>query len=404
MDDLTLVDTFDRLVERLEQPDPPGLDDLRGRALRRRHRQARRRMLVAASIVIVMLVGVSVAYAATGTDGSQRVITQTDPTSSTAVPTTLAAGPAGPQVLTLGEVPAALAFQACGYTDDVDQPFASCRFDEPTTLPEVDGLTVSVAFGAATPEVRTAWDARDAATVGGLVMGRPEAGGPAGQFVNIDGTDVVSFGVTEVISGESLGLADRVSRTYLLVDGDDTIQIGAEGVMNQHVGKVLGGLTRTTPFPGLDVDPSALPAGTRMVIQGQRPRWVQPDQFDPSQSLPAEGPRYGATYAVPGSSTPLSIEVSTGVDSAALLDGFELRNGQAGSGRDGTAGEATTVDGHRAIRLIAGDVPARGQPFDGGGPAVIVAVDDETIVQVSGDRQQADQLDTIAAAVIAQLP
>lgn len=395
MDDRLVIDAFDRLVAGLDPDDRPGVDALRGRTLRRRHQAARRRVLgVAAAIALVVLAVAAVAWPQG--DGPEDLQTQPGPTTST----TPAPVPVDADVLTIGPIPAGLAFQYCGSIDGAAQPAVYCRYDNPTVVPEVDGLTISVGLGVDDPSVPQAWEARDADAVREAILG-PDPAAPPATFVRLGGVDVVSLGVTEVVPGEDLGLPDRTARSYLYVTGGASFQIGAEQVTDEQVGRVLDGLGPSPAYPGLVRDPAVLPDGAELVLQGERTRWIQPDEFDPSRSSLAPGQRYGGLYLVPGSG-PLSIEVATDVDADALLDGIRLRSGVPGASGS-TAVEPITVAGRRGVRLPAGSRLERGIPLDPGTPAVVVAVDERTVVQVSGSRAQEGQLEAIAAASVAEL-
>jgi len=56
------------------------------------------------------------------------------------------------------------------------------------------------------------------------------------------------------------------------------------------------------------------------------------------------------------------------------------------------------------VQVPRGDVIVSGQPFDQGSPSILVAADDRTLVQVSGDSSYGTQLVAIAEAVIDRLP
>lgn len=395
MDDVLLTDVFDQLVARLDGA-TPGLDDLRGRTLRRRRRARRRAGLAAAAVVVLVAAGA--AWALPGDGPSERVDTGNGPTTTTAP----AVVSARPEVATIGVVSDELAFQSCGSIAR-DVPLVFCRYDQPGSVTPVDGLTISVGTEPASAELRSAWARRDAEAVRALMTDSPDPAGVEARFTTVGGHDVVALGVTEVVSGASLGLPDRVARTYLLLAGEDTFQIGTEQVSEQQLGEVLGGLGPAPAEPGLDPAPSALPEGAQLVVQAEQPRWLQPEEFDPAASSPAPGRRYGGLFFVPGSRTPITVEVATGVDAEALLDGFSLRNVSSGAGPEPTGADSATIAGRRTIRLARGDVPETGLAFSAAGPSVIVAVDDATVVQVAVDRLQEDQLDQIAAAVVADL-
>ena len=387
-----VVDAFDRIVGRFDEATGPSLDVLRGRTIRRRRRRARRN--VGVFVAALVLVGAGIALAAgERQEGPQRVTS--NQSSTTGVPTTAMPQASGPGVFTIGSVPDDLAFQSCGFIDDHAQPFAYCRYDNPSSNPEVDGLTVSRGIGAVTPEVRAAWEARNASEVTRLVTGAPVRPGADGRFVTIAGAPAITYGVTEVVDGSSLGLPDRVARSFLALVGDDAIQISAEHVTDAQVGEVLASIGSTPAEPGLRLDHAALPRGAQLVVQGARPRWLQPSEFDPTKSTRAGGTRIGALYQVPGSRSPLDIEVASGVDADALLDSVQRRPGHEQADE--------TLDGHRSVAVAADDILPRGLAVGRSSPSLLVAIGDHTVVQISGDRRQQDQFGSIAIAVIASL-
>jgi len=371
-DDQDLLDRFRPLADAtFAAPSPRSALDARVR--RRRRRRVRAGGAAVALAAVGALAAVRLAGAPSRPDVAARVTATTVPRRTGGLGT-------GPR-LVIGWVPEGLSSGDCRRLPGAVLRI-TCSLDVPTTAVP-DGATVMWMPGAATAEVRAAWARRDvAAVVNPLVGPRPGA-----AFTVIDGGPVVALGETDRIAGGSVGRPARVATGWLLVAGDDVVQVTTEGLSTGQVEQVVAGIGTSPENPGFTVPDGKLPAGARPVAQGPQRPWLEPDRLHPELSAPASGTAYGITYALAGSRSLLSVTVIRDTDATAFLAAWsdELRQATgsppAPVERRGRSGRAYT--------------PA--QPGDR--VQVAVAAGDHTVILVKGPVRDLDAALTIAASV-----
>ena len=367
MDDEALTEGFDRLV-RLSGAGSagPSMAELEGRVTVRARRRRTRQLLVVLGLVAVAT--------RPDSDGSQKLAS--NPPAST-VPV----DPEGDPVFTIARLPEDLAFRACNPStsdDPLDITGVQCTYDNPATG-GADGLRINQLTSGATAELRAAWDAGDA----------PAAARASGGSDDPDSAAFIRLGTTKVLDLVPDGKPsdDRSAALRTLV-GDDLVDIGATNVTMSDLGHVITGLSMEPPSQVLSQALAVLPAGSQALVQGERPLWVQPDPMRPADRARFGGSTVGTEIAVPGQATLVGVDVTTGIDADALLDGLV-----AADVPSLTEGE---VNGRRAVILALDGMMPLTLPEPRPGPQIIVALSDSVVVRVKDPVGSADQVRAIA--------
>ncbi len=372
-DDQDLLDGFRPLADAtFAAPRPRSVLEARVR-----HRQRRRREVAG---------GVAAALAAIGGLAVARVAGSPPPAdvATRATATTAPGGSAGlgtgPR-LVIGWLPKGLSSGDCAWLPR-DAPTISCPLGIPTT-PVPDGAHVTWMPGAATAEIRAAWVRRDARAVVDATVG-PR---PGAAFTVIDGGPVLALGEMNRVAGSSVEQPDRVQLGWLVVAGEDVVEVMAEGLSTSQVEQLVAGISTAPEDPGFTVPDGTLPAGARPVAQGPQRPWLEPDPLRPDLSAPVSGKAYGITYSLPGSRSLLLVTVIRDIDVTAFLASWSDVVRRA-TGSQSAPVERKGRSGLVFTPRLAGD---RVQ--------VAIAADDHTVVLVKAPAHDQDMAVTIAASV-----
>lgn len=394
-DDLDLMERFEPLATAafVARTDPS--------LLRRRvgERRRRRRMAAGGTAAVVVVLGTIAALAlARGEDGSGAV-------------DQVRAGPAEPVVpdasgppasfgtrprLVVGVVPEGMASQGCGADDEGQGLVVTCGLGVPATAVP-DGINLATDLDGAPDDVVSAWDDGEAEAVGNLVFGGE--GDPA--FTTIAGRKVLALGETDRVDGSPFDQPDRVARTYAVLSGALLIQINAEGVTEDQLAAVIGGLGTEPADLGFSIPDGVLPGSVRAVAQGQQRPWYEPDPLDPSRSVDPGGDAAGITYAIDGQSSELSVTVVRGVDAAPYVDTWGRQQEQQ------DPASRTAIDDIDAGGRVGKQVGLRPGGAAGAAPSgrrVAVAADATTVVLVEGPTTLDDVIEELAARTDVQPP
>ncbi|HRW36139.1 MAG: hypothetical protein KDB04_16710 [Acidimicrobiales bacterium] len=380
IDDDALNEGFDHLV-RLAGASAPPLGELQGRALAgraRRRRQQQRRAAVAGLAAVALLAGLVALVVAPSSERDGGVELASDP-SATSMPTDPTAEP----VFTIGRVPDRLAFRSClALTGDGDAVGgAECTYEDPATG-RADGLRVTRVIGGATPELGAAWDQGDAAAAAQASGGSDDPA--AAQFRTLGDERVLDL----LPDGAPSNEANAQLRVLV---GADLVDLGAANLSVAELGEVVAGLSTAAPPIVVSEALAALPDGSAAVVQGPRPLWIQPDPLRPGGETPFGGATFGAEIAVPGSSTLLGVDVTTGIDVDALFRGLLAD--------EGAAITETEVGGRRTLVLAPESMMPLTLPEPRPGPQVIVQLDGSSMVRVKDPDGSPAQLTAIAEAL-----
>lgn len=377
MDDRTPTEGFDRLIQ-LSGASVPPMAELEGRVLvRARRRRNRQRAVLGACAVVLVLLGL--AAVANRPDGGT-----TQNLGSKPAPSTVPLDPTGDPVFTIARLPEDLAFRSClplAPDDPTVITGVSCTYDNPATA-GADGLRINRVIDGATSDLRAAWDADDAAAAAVASGGADDP--DAARFITLGGTKVLDLSV----AGQPSNDESAALRTLV---GDDLVDIGATSVPMDELGHVITGLSMEPPSQVVSQALDALPDGSVALVQGERPLWVQPDAMRPEERAPFGGDTVGTEIAVPGSERLVGVDVTTGIDADALLDGL------VGAGLPELT--ETQLDGRRAVVLAPQGMMPITLPEPRPGPQILVALDDDVIVRVKDPDGSAALVESIAEAL-----
>lgn len=374
VDDASLAEGLSRLAASSDAA-APSVAVLARRVERRRRR---RRAGAAAGVAVVVLVaGIGLAALIDRKDAGQRSSVLA---SSGGRDRGTGAAPAS--VFTVGEVPRSLSFRSCGASAGDGDPSVvhdiTCQWDDPETA-AVDGVRLTRVIGGATPALRDAWAAGDAAAA----LAASGGGDPGAQprFTTVGDTTVLALDAP----------SDLPPAAFRYLVGEDLVDIGASGATEPELARIVDSTTMAPPAGPVVAALDALPAGSSVLIQGPRPLWSEPNQLDPGTRSPFGGTTYGADLQVGGSADVVDLDVTSDVDADAILDGLVAQ--------DIPLLTEVQVGGRRGLELAAGGALPVTMPEPRFGPQLIVRADPRRLVRIQDPQGTSARIRQIAGAI-----